>query len=121
MSLIRSIKNKFLALGSLGVVGAGLMPVAYAEESSNPFEVSVTDNTAADNVVRAIVGVVASIFRYIGIILLAWGIGMLVLAFKNEDADSKTKAIMLIIVSIVLIALKTFLNTVLGIAWSQAK
>jgi hypothetical protein len=42
-----------------------------------------------------------------------WSVGMLLLAFKNEDADSKSRAMMLLIVSAALIGIKGFLNTVL--------
>ena len=56
--------------------------------------------------------VIVMIFRYIGILLLAWSIGMLVLAFKNEDADSKSRAMMLLVVSIILIGIEGILNIV---------
>ena len=56
--------------------------------------------------------VIVMIFRYIGILLLAWSIGMLVLAFKNEDADSKSRAMMLLVVSIILIGIEGILNLV---------
>jgi hypothetical protein len=39
---------------------------------------------------------------------------MLVLAFKNEDADSKSRAMMMAVVSIVLISIKTILNSVMS-------
>lgn len=54
-----------------------------------------------------ILNVIFDIFLYIGILLFGWSIGMLVLSFKNEDADSKSRAIMLLITSIVLIGFKT--------------
>lgn len=67
------------------------------------------------NVVKNIIKIVFDIFFYIGLVLLAWSIGMLVLAFKNEDADSKSRAIMLLIVSAVLMGIKFLFNR-LGIA-----
>ena len=45
-----------------------------------------------------------------GWLLLAWGIGQLVLAFKNEDADSKSRAMMLIVVAIILTVVGTIFN-----------
>ena len=59
---------------------------------------------------NGIVGAVLTLFRYIGIILLVWSIGQLVLAFKDGDGNSKTQAAMMIVVSILLIGLKTFLD-----------
>ena len=65
----------------------------------------------AASVVNKIVDLVFTIFTYIGILLLVWSIGMLVLAFKNEDADSKSRAMMMLVVSAVLIGLKPLLQT----------
>ena len=65
--------------------------------------------TASDAVTN-LLGYVFGIFFYIGIVLLAWGIGQLVLAFKNEDGDSKSRAIMLIIAAIVLMSVGGIFN-----------
>lgn len=62
---------------------------------------------SAENIIKEIVDVLFTIARYIGIILLAWGMISLALAFKNEDADSKSRSVLLIVVAIALIALKT--------------
>ena len=69
----------------------------------------------ATAIIGSVLGIVMDIFMYIGIVLLVWSIGMLILSFKNEDADSKTRAIMLLIVSIVLIALKPLVDGVLTV------
>lgn len=68
---------------------------------------------SAESIIGKVLGIVLKIFLYIGVVLLVWSIGMLILAFKNEDADSKTRAIMLLIVSIVLIGLKPLVTGVL--------
>lgn len=47
---------------------------------------------SAKTLVQNLLGYVFAIFKYIGWLLLAWGVGQLVLAFKNEDADSKSRA-----------------------------
>lgn len=74
-----------------------------------------TVNTVDEvNLISKVLDIIFTIFRYIGILLLAWSIGMLVLAFKNEDADSKSRAIMMMVVSVVLIGVKT-LFTGLGL------
>ena len=65
-------------------------------------------------VMGKILGVLTTVFLYVGILLMAWGIGQLVLAFKNEDADSKSRSIMLIVASVFLIAIKPFLEAVIG-------
>lgn len=66
--------------------------------------------TTAKSLVQGMLGYVFTIFKYIGWLLLAWGIGQLVLAFKNEDADSKSRAMMLIVVAIILTVIGTIFN-----------
>ena len=77
--------------------------------SAMPMTVSAANGGA---LMGKLLDVVTMIFRYIGILLLAWSIGMLVLAFKNEDADSKSRAMMLLVVSIILIGIDGILNLV---------
>lgn len=69
-------------------------------------------NTSA--LMTKILNVIFDIFKYIGILLLAWSIGMLILAFKNEDADSKSRAMMLLVVSVVLVGAGTFIGNIVN-------
>ncbi len=62
------------------------------------------------NLVKTIVDYIFEIFFYIGVFLLAWSIGSMVLAFKNEDADSKSRAAMTLVVSILLMGIGTVFN-----------
>ena len=66
--------------------------------------------SGAKGLVTNLLGYVFAIFKYIGWLLLAWGVGQLVLAFKNEDADSKSRAMMLLVVAIILTSLGTIFN-----------
>lgn len=71
---------------------------------------TVVAHASAQNLVQNLLGYVFAIFKYIGWLLLAWGVGQLVLAFKNEDADSKSRAMMLLVVAIILTSLGTIFN-----------
>lgn len=53
------------------------------------------------------------IAKWIGIVLLVWGVISLILALKNEDADSKTRAIMTLAVAIGLICLGALFGEVI--------
>lgn len=77
--------------------------------------VFATGGGTASNVVKNLLGYIFGIFFWIGVLLLAWGVGQLVLAFKNEDGDSKSRAIMLILAAIVLMAVDTIFTN-LGIS-----
>lgn len=95
------------AVAPMLMVGAaiGLMPTVYADPTGT-----------LDSTLGKIVDMVLSIFRYIGIILALWGVGSLVMAFKNEDADSKSRAIMSLVVGVILMFLKTFVEPILKAA-----
>lgn len=98
-------KEKFIA--AAGTSAAALMPfipMAFAAPTAG--------STTAKDLISKVLGIICDIFLGIGVLLLAWSVGMLFLAFKNDDADSKSRAMMMI-VSIVLIAFKTILGGVL--------
>lgn len=96
---MKKLKSKLFALGTVGATALSTMAV-YAVDTKS--------------IIGRVVGLITSIAMYIGIVLLAWGIVQLVLAFKNEDADSKSRAIMLIVVSVALIGLKPILTAILN-------
>ena len=65
---------------------------------------------AASSMVTKLIDIVCKIFLYIGVLLAVWAVGMLVLAFKNEDADSKSRAMMLLVVACMLIGINTLVD-----------
>lgn len=93
-----------MAVGSAATAAMPFATMAFADSTSS---------TTAKNLVGTVLGVICDIFLAIGILLLAWSVGMLFLAFKNEDADSKSRSMMMAVVSIVLIAFKGILEVVL--------
>ena len=69
----------------------------------------------AEEIIGKLLGVIFKIAGYIGVLLLIWGIIMLVLAIRNEDADSKSRAVLFIVVAIVLITLGSLFKPVLDL------
>lgn len=63
-------------------------------------------------IVKSMTGVIGNIFKVVGILLGTYAIGSLIMAFKNEDPDSKTKASTLLVVSIVLIAFPNIISSI---------
>lgn len=59
---------------------------------------------------NAVLGNILVIFKYVGVGLLIAGIVQLILAFKDDNADGKQRAIMLCGVAIALILIRTFLS-----------
>lgn len=108
MKLIGTAVSMYYGIGSaLTVAGAGFPGSLAADHSGERDE-------DTDAIIKSLVDVMLKIFFYIGIVLLVWSIGMLILAFKNEDADSKSRAIMLLVVSVSLIGLRFLVSAVLG-------
>jgi len=58
------------------------------------------------------IGYVGLIFRVIGIILAIYAIGQMIMAFKDENPDAKTKATTLLVVSIILISLPSIIDQI---------
>lgn len=101
----RTLKIVAGSTASAALVGTSF---AFAKGGSGGSDGS--GGTSAKDLVQGMLGYVFTIFKYIGWLLLAWGIGQLVLAFKNEDADSKSRAMMLIVVAIILTVIGTIFN-----------
>ena len=57
-----------------------------------------------------IVAIILAMFRWVGIVLLVWGVAQFIMAIKRTDAESKSDAIQTIICSIVLISLKSVIE-----------
>ena len=64
-------------------------------------------------IISSLLNTIFDIAGYIGVLLLAWGIITLVLAIRNEDADSKSRAVMFIVVAIALICLGALFGPVM--------
>ena len=101
MKLLNHLRNSALAMSAATVT---MVPTAFA---------APTLDTTTKDIVKAILNLVQTLGLTIGIILLAWSVVMLILAFKNEDADSKSRAIMLLVVSIALIGIGGLIQPIL--------
>ena len=85
----------------------------YGAENFNAGKVGDTARGGASVVLR-IASALARILRYAGIILLAISVGMLVLAFKNEDPEGKIRYSGVIVVSVFLIFLPSVINSIVA-------
>lgn len=64
-------------------------------------------DTSAKALTTNLISVMISIFKYVGIALIVWGVIQFLLAVKKSDAESKSEAITTAIVGIALIGLGT--------------
>lgn len=63
------------------------------------------------NVLTDMVDIIGFVFKAVGIVLGVYSVGQLVMAFKNEDADSKSRASTQLVVAIVLIAMPSIIES----------
>lgn len=90
-----------------------VVALAAIATSAMPISVYALDS-GTSGLMTKILNIIYDIFKYIGVLLLAWSIGMLVLAFKNEDADSKSRAMMMMVVSVALIGLGAIIGPIVN-------
>lgn len=60
------------------------------------------DASSASALIGNLVSIMASIFKYVGMALIAWGIFQFLLAVKKQDAESKSDAVTTAVVGIAL-------------------
>lgn len=86
--------------GILSSAVIGVIP-AYAASSGN-----------AKTLAGDAVGTVVTVMQYVGALLGVWALAQLFLAFKNEDADSKSRAMMTLMASILLVCIKPIASAI---------
>lgn len=72
-----------------------------------------TNNDAASDVqsiLNTMIGYIGMAFQAVGVVLCVYSVGQLLLAFKNEDADSKSRASTMLVVGVILVAIKPLIN-----------
>ena len=67
-----------------------------------------------NSIIVNVINFVFKIARAIGAIFLVWGFIQLFLAFKNEDSDSKSRAVMTVLVGVFLVGIEGIFTTVVG-------
>lgn len=68
-------------------------------------------SNSASSLISNIVAIILAMFRWVGVVLLVWGVAQFIMAIKRTDAESKSDAIQTIICAIVLISLKTVIES----------
>lgn len=68
------------------------------------------NNDPAGDVIGKMIDQICKVFKYVGVVLGVYSVGQLVLAFKNEDADSKSRATTMLVVSGILIGIETLVT-----------
>lgn len=88
-----------------------IITVMVALAVINPAFAATSYVTRIRQIMNNMVTIVGVIFQAVGAILSIYAVGQLILAFKNEDANSKSSASTLLVVGIVLIAIPGIITT----------
>lgn len=80
--------------------------------STSTTDAGVAGSTAEKirSVLKDMISVIGVIFQAVGVVLSVYSVGQLILAFKNEDADSKSRASTTLVVGIALIAMPAIVD-----------
>lgn len=71
---------------------------------------AVEGEDTVKEILTEMISIVGLVFSAVGVILAVYSVGQLVLAFKNEDADSKSRASTMLVVAVILIAFPAIVN-----------
>lgn len=108
-----NITNKIVKIYSVALVCVTAM-------TSISMALATTNDDPVATTIESMIDIICTVFRYVGVVLASYSIGALVMAFKNEDADSKSRATTMLVVACVLIGIdklvdktgiKTYLTT----------
>ena len=115
--MLTKIKQKLLSTDKKTQAKVALVSGCTTMAAFTPIVLAAPSSIDIDDTVKLVLSKILDIFFYIGLLLLAWSVGMLVLAFKNEDADSKSRAMMMMVVAAALVGFKSILNAILPDAY----
>ncbi len=84
------------------------------------YELLLTGNTgstadgAMNNTISAVISIVTTIFMWLGVALLVFGLASLGLAFKDDNSEGKVRALQVCLAAIVLISIKWIVKLILN-------
>ena len=73
--------------------------------------VTISEGLEASDAYGKILGIIMGVATWVGGAILIWGLVMFGLAIKNDEPESKQKALMCTFGGLVLVCLKTILGT----------
>lgn len=106
-----SNKTKQVLKVAAGIAAvASICTMAFASTGAGASTSSVA------SIVGTFLGYVRDIFISIGVLLGVYAIGQLALAFKDDNPDQKSKAMMLLVCCAILIAIAPLMKTIISAA-----
>lgn len=91
----------------LGLYASLCTAFAFAVPTS---ALTIKDDVSTEQVIGGFVDIVCQLARYVGIVIVVIGVVMFVLAQKDDNAESQSRAVRLAVVGAFLLSLKTVLK-----------
>lgn len=112
MKSVKTRVNNFKTGLILGAVSGanmmmGVMPVSAGSFSSAT--VSISSSTTPEKAMGAVIGVILTIMRYVGVAMVIYGVYEIIMSIQNNQPEAKTKGIIMALSGVVMIGLKTVL------------
>lgn len=76
------------------------------------FVASINMNVTTDGMIGGIINFICEVAKYIGIVILASGIFMFVMAYKDDNAESQSRAARFAVIGAILLGLKTMFKLI---------
>lgn len=120
MKALSTITNKTqraagLASAYINMALLSMMMPVHAENGENGIKIDkVKIGAEGDNpetIIDSVLGIILFATRYIGAALIIWGLVMFGLSIKNDEPESKQKALMTTFAGVVVFSLKWILQT----------
>lgn len=90
----------------MGMV-ASVVPVSAEGEEDIPV---IKSDLETEVMLGGIINFICSVARYMGIVIVAAGIFMLIFAYKDDNAEAQSRAVRFAVIGAVMLSLKTILG-----------
>lgn len=117
MKALSTITNKTqraagLASAYINMALLSMMMPVHAENSVKIDKVKIgAEGDNPESIIESVLGIILFATRYIGAALIIWGLVMFGLSIKNDEPESKQKALMTTFAGVVVFSLKWILQT----------
>lgn len=75
-------------------------------------KIEVNTNANAADIMGKVVGLIFSIFQLVGLLLSVWGLSQIIMGFKDDNPDSKTKGVTFMLVGVLLMCLQALAKSI---------
>lgn len=93
-----------------GLLALEMMPVYAADSADTTVDTITIADGDANTIIGKVLGIIMMIAKFVGSAMFLWGIVMFALSIKNDEPESKQKALMTAFAGVVLFALKEILS-----------